>query len=104
MCQENNRRSEAAVCQQSGCWSGASWKAAVALPRAESPEDKCEVAGGRKSRWQAAKGTVCEIAELPAQLREDSPEDRWREAPGGRNLQRQRALGRLRSLGQSAKQ
>ena len=106
MRQENHRRSEVAAHKKSNPQTGAAWKAvaAVAPPQADSPEDQREVAGGRK-RGQAlavvarlpadlpeerlAKGTVCEVAESPAWLREDSLEDQ-REAPGGRNLQRRR--------------
>ena len=118
MRQENHRWSEVAAHEKRSRLTGAAWKAvaAVAPPRADSPEDQREVAGGRK-RQQAlvvvarlpadspedqleaaggrtpeerpAKGTVCEVAESPAWLREDSPEDQ-REAPGGQNLQRRR--------------
>ena len=118
MRQENHRWSEVAAHEKRSRLTGAAWKAvaAVAPPRADSPEDQREVAGGRKRRQalavvarpladspedqreaaggrtpeeRPAKGTVCEVAESPAWLREDSPEDQ-REAPGGRNLQRRR--------------
>ena len=63
--------------------------AVVARPLADLPEDQLEAAGGQTPEERSAKGTVCEVAESPAWLREDSPEDQ-REAPGGRNLQRRR--------------
>ena len=116
MRQENHRRSELVAHQKSSPLIGAAWKAvaAVTRPRADSPEDQREVAGGQKrrqalavvSRPQAdlpedqreaaggrkqeerpAKGSVFEEAESPARLREESPEDQ-REVAGRRNLQR----------------
>ena len=111
MRQENHRRSEVVAHQKSSRLTGAAWKtvAAVARPQADSPEDQCEAAGGRKRRQaltvvarpqadspedqheaagrqkreeQPAKGTVCEVAESPARLREESPNDQ-QEAAGG---------------------
>ena len=43
---------------------------AVARPQADSPKDQRETAGGRELRRQAAKNSVCEVAESPARLRE----------------------------------
>ena len=98
MRQENHRQREVVVVQpqaeppedqhESAGGREGRWPA-VAQPRAESPEDQLEAAGGRKLRRQAAKNTVCEVAESPAWLREELPEDQ-REVAGGRNLQRWR--------------
>ena len=61
----------------------------VARPQADSPEDQREAAGGRTPEERPAKGTVCEVAELPAWLREDSPEARgawWAKLAAAANM------------------
>ena len=111
MRQENHRRSEVVAHQKSSRLIGAAWKvvaavarlradlpedqreeagggkrrqslAVVSRPQADSPEDQREAAGGQKREERPAKGSVCEEAESPARLREESQEDQ-REAPGG---------------------
>ena len=90
VCQESNRRSEVVVRQKSRRPNGAMWRAVavVARPRADSPENQREGAGGRNQRQPPARGTVCEAAASPELLREDPPKDQHK-AAGGRRLQRQ---------------